>query len=102
MPWCVLLNNWHLRDGTGDLDQTRQLVTARRRLGFHTVIQHHRLHTRASAEGVTVVRYAKNHVALEARQDFFCLALEVLGSETSGGPPRHLSDVNGVYAHGAG
>ena len=43
-----------------------------------------------------MVQYAKNRVALEARQDFFRLALEVLG--TGGNGPRHSNDVNGVYA----
>ena len=51
------------------------------------MIRHYKLHARAAAEGVTVVQYAKNRVALEARQDFFKLALEVLG--THAGPARH-------------
>ena len=57
------------------------------------MIRHYKLHARASAEGVTAVQYAKNRVALEARQDFFKLALEVLGGD--GRPPRHaaLNDV---------
>ncbi|MEQ3552612.1 ParA family protein [Pseudonocardia nematodicida] len=95
VPWRVLLNNWDPRDGSGDLDQTRQFVAARRWPTFNTVIRHYKLHTRASAEGVTVVQYAKNRTALEARQDFFRLALEVLGSRGQG--PRHSTDVNGVY-----
>lgn len=57
-------------------------------------MRHYKLHARASAEGVTVVQYAKNWVALEARQDFFKLALEVLGSD--GGPPKHAQGGNGV------
>jgi chromosome partitioning protein len=43
------------------------------------------------------VQYAKNRVALEARQDFFRLALEVLG--TNGRPARHAR-VNAVTASG--
>ena len=98
VPWRVLLNNWDPRDGSGDLDQTREYVAARGWPCFHTVIRHYKLHTRASAEGVTVVQYAKNRVALEARQDFFRLALEVLGSGADG--PRHADGVNGVYSEG--
>jgi chromosome partitioning protein len=99
VPWRVLLNNWDPRDGDADLNQTREYVAARGWPCFNTVIRHYKLHTRASAEGVTVVQYAKNRVALEARQDFFRLALEVLGGQ--GGGPRHASrpdelGVNGV------
>jgi chromosome partitioning protein len=108
VPWRVLLNNWDPRDGEADLIQTREYVKARGWPSFNTVIRHYKLHTRASAEGVTVVQYAKNRVALEARQDFFKLALEVLGSQ--GGTPRHASrregddvteGVNGVYGSAA-
>lgn len=87
VPWRVLINNWDPRDGTADLDQTREYLEAMRFPTFNTVIRHYKLHTRAAAEGVTVVQYAKNRVALEARQDFFRLALEVLGS--NGGGPKH-------------
>ena len=96
VPWRVLINNWDPRDGEMDLSQTRQYLAAKHYPMFNTVIRHYKLHTRASAEGVTVVQYAKNRVALEARQDFFKLALEILGS-SSGGQPKHAR-VNGVTA----
>lgn len=88
--WRVLLNNWDPRDGDADLVQTREFVAAKGWPSFNTVIRHYKLHARASAEGVTVVQYAKNRVALEARQDFFKLALEVLGSDSRG--PRHAQE----------
>ncbi len=87
VPWRVLINNWDPRDGDLDLNQTREYLAAKRFPVFHTVIRHYKLHARAAAEGVTAVQYPKNRVAMEARQDFFKLALEVLGS--SGGPPKH-------------
>jgi chromosome partitioning protein len=87
VPWRVLINNWDPRDGDLDLNQTREYLTAKGFPTFNTVIRHYKLHARAAAEGVTVVQYAKNRVALEARQDFFKLALEVLGG--NGGPPKH-------------
>lgn len=87
VPWRILLNNWDPRDGEADLLQTKEFVAAKGWPVFNTVIRHYKLHTRASAEGMTVVQYAKNRVALEARQDFFKLALEVLGG--SNGSPRH-------------
>ncbi|SFW11875.1 chromosome partitioning protein [Amycolatopsis australiensis] len=95
-PWRVLINNWDPRDGEADLEQTKGYVAAKRFPRFNTVIRHYKLHTRASAEGMTVVQYPKNRVALEARQDFFKLALEVLGG-SSDGVPKHASDGgNGV------
>lgn len=87
VPWRVLINNWDPRDGELDLNQTVGYVQARGWPRFHTVVRHYKLHTRANAEGVTVVQYAKNRVALEARQDFFRLALEVLGN--NGHPAKH-------------
>ncbi len=99
VPWRVLINNWDPRDGEVDLNQTRDYLAAKRFPTFNTVIRHYKLHARAAAEGVTVVQYAKNRVALEARQDFFRLALEVLG--TNGGPPRHAR-VNAVSTSRAG
>lgn len=90
--WRVLINNWDPRDGDVDLGQTRDYLAAKRYPIFNTVIRHYKLHARAAAEGVTVVQYAKNRVALEARQDFFRLALEVLGS--GGGSAKHAR-VNG-------
>ena len=84
--------------GDSDLLQTREYLAAMRFPTFNTVIRHYKLHTRAAAEGVTVVQYAKNRVALEARQDFFRLALEVLGS--NGGGPRHAARVNAMAARG--
>ena len=93
VPWRVLLNNWDPRDGESDLNQTRDYVQARGWPCFHTVIRHYKLPTRASAEGVTVVQYSKNRTAVEARQDFLKLALEVLG--TGGGAPRHAGPDDG-------
>jgi chromosome partitioning protein len=95
VPWRVLINNWDPRDGDSDLQQTRDYLAAMRFPTFNTVIRHYKLHTRAAAEGVTVVQYAKNRVALEARQDFFKLALEVLG--TNNGGPKHAR-VNAMAA----
>lgn len=93
VPWRVLVNNWDPRDGSLDLNQTLGYVQARGWPQFNTVVRHYKLHTRANAEGVTVVQYAKNRVALEARQDFFRLALEVLGN--NGNSAKH-ADGNGV------
>ncbi|MEU4673978.1 ParA family protein [Amycolatopsis sp. NPDC023774] len=95
-PFKVLINNWDPRDGASDLEQTRDYIRAFGYPMFNTVIRHYKLHTRAPAEGVTVVQYAKNRTALEARQDFFRLALEVLGSGGNGEAPKHRVGGNAV------
>lgn len=87
VPWKVLINNWDPRDGNLDLNQTKGYIARKQFPVFNTIVRHYKLHTRAPADGLTVVQYPKNRVALEARQDFFRLALEVLGS--NGGTPRH-------------
>ena len=43
----------------------------------NTVVRRYKLHTRASADGLVVTQYPKNRVAMEAREDFFRLALEL-------------------------
>ena len=42
----------------------------------NTVVRRYKIHARASAEGLVVTQYPKNRVAMEAREDFFRLALE--------------------------
>ena len=93
VPWRVLINNWDPRDGETDLKQTRDYLALKRFPTFNTVIRRYKLHARAAAEGVTVVQYPKNRVALEARQDFFKLALEVLGGLTSQVKPGRSGNV---------
>lgn len=83
-PFKVLVNNWDPRDGSADLEQTIGFVEAMKWPRFNTVIRRYKLHTRASADGMTVVQYPKNRTALEARQDFFKLALEVMGQTSQG------------------
>ncbi|MDN5750822.1 MAG: ParA family protein [Pseudonocardia sp.] len=99
VPYRVLINNWDPRDGDHDLRETQEYLAAEGFPSFNTVIRHYKLHARAAAEGVTVVQYARNRVALEARQDFFRVALEVLGND--GQPARHRG-VNGVYTAAGG
>lgn len=93
VPWRVVVNNWDPRDGTSDLEQTQEYIEAKGFPAFNTVIRHYKLHARAYAEGRTVVQYPRNRTAVEARQDFFRLALEVLGGNSPG--PKHSSG-NGV------
>ncbi|MFI6984231.1 ParA family protein [Embleya sp. NPDC050154] len=77
LPFRVVINNWDPRDGLVDLDQTKEYVAAQGWPGTKTVIRRYKVHTRAAAEGQVVTQYAKNRVAMEAREDFFRLALEL-------------------------
>jgi chromosome partitioning protein len=77
LPYKVVVNNWDPRDGHADLDETRAYVEAKGWPLAATVVRRYKVHTRAAAEGVVVTQYPRNRVALEARQDFFRLALEL-------------------------
>lgn len=76
-PYKVVVNNWDPRDGKADLNETRGYV---QEMGWplaKTVIRRYKLHTRASAEGLVCTQYPHNRTAMEAREDFFRLALEL-------------------------
>lgn len=77
LPYRVVVNNWDPRDGTLDLQQTAQYIRQRGWPMCNTVVRRYKLHTRASADGLVVTQYPKNRVAMEAREDFFRLALEL-------------------------
>jgi chromosome partitioning protein len=77
LPYRVVVNAWDPRDGLSDLQQTAQYITNRRWPKANTVIRRYKIHTRASAEGLVVTQYPKNRVSMEAREDFFRLALEL-------------------------
>jgi chromosome partitioning protein len=77
LPYRVVVNNWDPRDGTTDLQQTAQYISRRGWPMCNTVIRRYKIHTRASADGLVVTQYPKNRVAMEAREDFFRLALEL-------------------------
>jgi chromosome partitioning protein len=77
LPYRIVVNNWDPRDGTTDLQQTAQYIRQRGWPMCNTVVRRYKLHTRASADGLVVTQYPKNRVAMEAREDFFRLALEL-------------------------
>ncbi len=77
LPYKVVVNGWDPRDGEKDLIDTARFI---RRKGWpvcNTVVRRYKLHTRAAVEGKVVTQYAKNRVAMEARSDFYQLALEL-------------------------
>ena len=77
LPYKVVINNWDPRDGTHDLNETKEFVRANGWPLANTVIRHYKLHARASADGQVVTEYPMNRVALQAREDFYRLALEL-------------------------
>jgi chromosome partitioning protein len=77
LRYIVVINNWDPRDKDGDLNQTKDFVKANGWPLANTVVRHYKLHARASADGLVVTEYPLNRVALQAREDFYKLALEV-------------------------
>lgn len=77
IPFRVVVNNWDPRDGMTDLQQTAQFIAKSGWPMCKTVIRRYKLHTRASAEGQVVTQYPRNRTAVEAREDFLFLALEL-------------------------
>jgi len=77
LPFRVAINNWDPRDGHTDLNETREYIEAQGWPSTKSVIRRYKVHTRAAAEGQVVTQYPKNRVAMEAREDFFRLALEL-------------------------
>ncbi|MER7758198.1 ParA family protein [Streptomyces sp. NPDC097619] len=77
LPYWVVINNWDPRDGIADLEDTRAFIEGSGWNLANTVIRHYKVHARAAVEGTVVTRYKKNRVAMEAREDFYKLALEI-------------------------
>lgn len=76
LPYQVVINDWDPRDGKADLEQTQEFVNRQGWPLARTVVRHYKLHTRAAADGLVVTQYPINRVALQAREDFYRLALE--------------------------
>jgi chromosome partitioning protein len=77
LPFRVVINNWDPRDGKADLEETQQFIDTQGWSRTKAVVRRYKIHARASAEGRVVTQYLKNRVAMEAREDFFRLALEL-------------------------
>jgi chromosome partitioning protein len=93
VPFRVVVNDWDPRDGTVDLKQTGTYIL---KMGWpmcSTVIRRYKIHTRASAEGLVVTQYPKNRVSMEAREDFYKLALELGYGGASAGTPSMFEAV---------
>jgi len=89
LPYVVVINNWDPRDGTADLEETRAFLDGQHFERALTVVRHYKIHAKAAAECRVVTQYPRHRVALEAREDFYRLALE-LGL---GGAARRLAEI---------
>ena len=77
LPFHVVINNWDPRDGTADLEDTRQYIEAQGWTSLKSVIRRYKVHTRASVEGRVVTQYEENKPSFKAREDFYRLAIEL-------------------------
>ncbi|MFG2532795.1 ParA family protein [Streptomyces sp. NPDC048516] len=77
LPYRVVINNWDPRDGKADLEDTQAYIEAKGWPVARTVIRRYKVHTRASVDGRVVTQYPKNRVSMEAREDFYRLAIEL-------------------------
>lgn len=86
IPFGVLINNWDPRDGTTDLEETKNFVRKSGWPLYRTVIRHYKLHARAAADGQVCTQYKSSRTAAEAKSDFQHLALEhqLIRSSTTG------------------
>lgn len=77
IPFTVVVNQYDPRDGKVDLMETGEFVVAMGWPLCRTPIRHYKVHTRASIYGEVCTQYKPNRVSLEAKNDFFQLALEL-------------------------
>jgi ATPases involved in chromosome partitioning len=77
IPYRVVVNAWDPRDGTADLHDTQAYIDARGWPRANVTVRRYKVHTRAGLEGTVVTQYPKNRTSMEAREDFFRLALEL-------------------------
>ncbi len=77
LPFTVVINNWDPRDGKTDRDETIEYIDAEGWPRASTVIRRYKVHTRASVEGKVVTQYDTNRASLQAREDFYRLAIEL-------------------------
>ena len=77
LQYRVVVNGWDPRDGEKDLVDTARYIKRKGWPVCNTVVRRYKIHTRAAVSGQVVTQYPKNRVAMEARSDFYQLALEL-------------------------
>ncbi|MFI6485253.1 ParA family protein [Nonomuraea sp. NPDC050663] len=77
LPYLVFVNNWEPRDGDKEKNETIEFIKAHGWNMAKTAVRHYKVHTRAPADGLVVTQYPRNRTSVEAREDYYKLALEV-------------------------
>jgi chromosome partitioning protein len=77
VPYVVVVNDHDPRDGEADLAQTAQFIVKQGWPMTGNWIRKYRIHTTASLNGLVCTEYGTSRVALQAKQDFLLLALEL-------------------------
>ena len=76
LPYLTFVNNWEPRDGSKERDETIDFIRTHAWPLARTVVRHYKVHTRAPADGLVVTQYPRNRTSVEAREDYYKLALE--------------------------
>src|SRR5690606_5550680 len=91
LPFRVVVNDWDPRDGKSERDDAIAFIDANTWPRTKSTIRKYKVHTRASLDGRIVTQYPRTRVALDARQDFFSLAMELgLGDHDDPEPRVHV------------
>lgn len=76
LSFIAVVNAWDPRDGETDRDDTWKFIDKQKWPRAKVAIRRYKVHTRAAADGLVVTQYPKNRISLEAKNDFYRLALE--------------------------
>jgi chromosome partitioning protein len=77
LPYHVVINAWDPRDGDVDLIRVAKYVHGKGWPLCRNYIRRYKIHTRAAEEGQVCTQYLRNRGALEAKEDFYRLAMEL-------------------------
>jgi chromosome partitioning protein len=76
IPFTIVINKWNASEGPAYITQIRQWAEANGYPVAHTVVRAYRVHSNAGALGKVVTQYNNNRTELQAREDFYKLAME--------------------------
>jgi chromosome partitioning protein len=77
VPYRVVINSWDPRDGVVYLAETQEYIDRRGWPRTNVCVRRYKVHARAALDGLVVTQYPKNRTSMEAREDFYRLALEL-------------------------
>lgn len=77
LQFVVVINNWDPRDGTGDLEDTREWAEKQGWPVATTVIRRYKIHTSSPEIGRLCTDYPRTRTAREAHTDYLQLSVEL-------------------------